>query len=156
MIKEFNNLRDDEIDILLSAPVMVSILIAGADDKIDNSEIKQSVEIAQSKKLRARDQLIEFYNEVGENFEEKFTKMVDDLPHGADARNETLTQELRKLNHILPKIDRNFAIKLHASLQDMAKKVAEASGGILGYMSVSYEEAKLMELKMIQDPSEFD
>lgn len=156
MIKEFNNLRDDEIDVLLSAPVLVSILIAGADDKIDNSEIKQSAEIAQSKKLRARDQLIEFYNEVGENFEEKFTKTVDELPHGAEARTEIISQELRKLNHILPKIDRNFAIKLHASLQDMAKKVAEASGGLLGYMSVSYEEAKLMELKMIQDPSEFE
>lgn len=155
MINEFNNLRDDEIDVLLSAPVLVSILIAGADDKIDNSEIKQAVEIAQSKKLRARDQLIEYYNEVGNDFESKFTEWVDKLPHGASDRTDLITKELRKLNHILPKIDRNFAIKLHASLQDMAKKVAEASGGILGYMSVSYEEAKLMDLKMIQDPSEY-
>lgn len=155
MIKEFNNLRDDEIELLLSAPVYVSILIAGADDKIDNSEMKQAVEIAQSKKLRARDQLIEYYKEVSGDFENKFVKLVDELPHGADARTEVITKELQKLNHILPKIDRNFAIKLHASLQEMAKKVAEASGGILGYMSVSYEEAKLMDLKMIMDPAEY-
>lgn len=155
MIEEFKTLRDDEIEVLLNAPVLVSILIAGADDKIDNSEIKQAVEIANNKQSRAREQLIDYYKEVGTTFYDKFVKYVDTMPKDAGARNEQITQELRKLNHILPKIDRNFAIKLHASLRDMAKKVAEASGGLLGYMSVSYEEAKLMELKMIEDPQNF-
>ena len=60
-----------------------------------------------------------------------------------------------KLNFILPKIDRAFAIKLHASLKDLAKKVAEASGGVLSYLTISYEESKLMELKMLEDPSNY-
>ena len=34
--------------------------------------------------------------------------------------------------------------------------IAEASGGLLGHMSVSYEEAKLMELEMIKDPETYD
>ncbi|MEM6829901.1 MAG: hypothetical protein AAF551_05250, partial [Bacteroidota bacterium] len=61
--------------------------------------------------------------------------------------------ELRKLNFILPKIDNNFAVKFYASLKELAKKIAEASGGVLGYLSVGYEEAKLMELKMLKDPA---
>jgi len=77
------------------------------------------------------------------------------LPSGSDARTEEITKELRKLNHILPKIDHAFAVKLYASLKEMAKKVAEASGGVLGYMSVSYDEAKLMELRMIDDPETY-
>jgi len=155
MIQEFRTLRDDEIKILLDAPVLVSVLIAGADDKIDKGEIKQAVEIANSKQTRAREQLIDYYQEVADNFQEKFISVVGSLPNDAHSRTEEITRELRKLNHILPKVDRNFAIKLHASLRDMAKKVAEASGGVLGYMSVSYEEAKLMELRMIDDPSEY-
>ena len=155
MIEEFKTLRDDEIEVLLNAPVLVSILIAGADDKIDSSEIKQAVEIANNKQSRAREQLIDYYKEVGKDFHAKFVKYADNMPKDAKARTEAITQELRKLNHILPKIDQNFAIKLHASLKDMAKKVAEASGGVLGYMSVSYEEAKLMDLKMIDDPQNF-
>ncbi|MEO9802105.1 MAG: hypothetical protein ABJF04_02605 [Reichenbachiella sp.] len=155
MIKEFNTLRDDEIEVLLRAPVLVSILIAGADDKIDKSEIHQAVEIANSKQSRAREQLIDYYKEVGKDFGDKFIKLVNEMPDTSEGRSEIITKELRKLNFILPKIEQKFAIKLHASLKDMAKKVAEASGGILGYMSVSYEEAKLMELKMIDDPSDY-
>ncbi|MDW3210539.1 MAG: hypothetical protein R8N23_11760 [Reichenbachiella sp.] len=156
MIKEFNTLRDDEIEVLLKAPVLVSILIAGADDKIDKSEIHQAVEIANSKQSRAREQLIDYYKEVGKDFKEKFEKMVNEMPDTPDGRAEIIGKELRKLNFILPKIDHKFAVKLHASLKDMAKKIAEASGGILGYMSVSYEEAKLMELTMIDDPSDYE
>ena len=78
------------------------------------------------------------------------------MPDSPEGRSEIIGKELRKLNFILPKIENKFAIKLHASLKDMAKKVAEASGGLLGYMSVSYEEAKLMELSMIDDPSDYD
>lgn len=156
MIEEFKTLRDDEIEVLLNAPVLVSILIAGADDKIDNSEIKQAVEIANNKQSRAREQLIDYYKEVGKSFQEKFVLFTKKLPTDAKQRTDIISEELRKLNHILPKIDHTFAIKLYASLKDMAKKVAEASGGLLGYMSVSYEEAKLMELKMIEDPQHYN
>ncbi|MFT5642306.1 MAG: hypothetical protein ACI9A7_002415, partial [Cyclobacteriaceae bacterium] len=38
-------------------------------------------------------------------------------------------------------------------LKELAKKIAEASGGLLGYLSVSYEESKMIELKAITDPS---
>ena len=153
MIQEFKNLRDDEIDVLLKAPVLVSVLIAGADSKIDKSELAQAVQVADSKQARAREQLLAYYQEVGENFEGKLVHAIDELPSGVEERNEAITKELRKLNHILPKIDSNYAIKLHASLKDFAKKIAEASGGVLGYMSVSYEEAKLMDLPMLEDPA---
>lgn len=153
MIEEFKNLRDDEIDVLLKAPILVSVLIAGADSKIDKSEIEQAVKVAESKQARAREQLLTYYQEVGDDFEGKIHQAVDELPSGVEERNDVITAELRKLNHILPKIDNNYAIKLHASLKDFAKKIAEASGGVLGYMSVSYEEAKLMDLPMLEDPA---
>lgn len=152
MVKEFEDLREDEIEVLVDAPVYVAILIAGADGDIDKAERKEAVEVAHSKQGRAREQLVEYYKLVGERFEAKFTEKISELPENADERNKAITAELRKLNFILPKIDKNFAVKLYASLKDLAKKIAEASGGILGYLSVSYEESKLIELKMINDP----
>lgn len=151
-VKEFENLREDEVQVLLDAPVYVSILIAGADGKIDKSERKEAIEVARSKQSRAREQLVEYYKMVGESFEGKFNSLIESLPEDTKDRNTDIEQELRKLNFILPKIDRPFAIKFYASLKDLAKKIAEASGGILGYLSVSYEEQTLMELKMINDP----
>lgn len=152
MVKEFENLREDEIEVLVDAPVYVAILIAGADGDIDKAERKEAVEVAHSKQGRAREQLVEYYKLVGEKFEQKFTQKISELPDDAEERNKAIVTELRKLNFILPKIDKNFAVKLYASLKDLAKKIAEASGGILGYLSVSYEESKLIELKMINDP----
>lgn len=151
-VKEFENLREDEIQIILKAPVYVAILIAGADGKIDKSERKEAVDVARSRQSRAREQLVEYYKAVGETFESDFNNLVDTLPEDVKDRSTDLEQELRKLNFILPKIDRVFAIKLYASLKDLAKKIAEASGGVLGYLSVSYEEKTLMDLKMINDP----
>ncbi|MEP0985191.1 hypothetical protein [Ekhidna sp.] len=151
MIPEFEPLREDEIQVLLKAPVYVAILIAGADGKIDKSERREAIDVARNKQSRSREQLAEFYKMVGEQFEENFNKLVDELPSGTDSRVSAITTELRKLNFILPKIDKNFSIKFVASLKDLAKKIAEASGGVLGYLSVSYEESRLMELKMIKE-----
>lgn len=153
MIPEFESLREDEIEVLLKAPVLVAILIAGADGKIDNAERKQAIEVARTKQSRAREQLVDYYKEVGQDFEQKFNKLIDELPSGTEERNKAITIELRKLNFILPKTNLNFHIKLVASLKDLAKKIAESSGGVLGYLSVSYEEAKLMELRMLRDPA---
>jgi hypothetical protein len=153
MIKEFEKLRDDEVEVLLDAPVNVAILIAGADGNIDKSERKEAVSVARAKQSRAREQLVEYYKMVGERFEERFNNLIVELPDKVEDRNSAITTELRKLNFILPKIDNGFAVKLYASLKDLAKRIAEASGGVLGYLSVSYAEAQLMELKMIKDPS---
>ena len=151
MIPELESLREDEIQVMLKAPVYVAILIAGADGKIDKSERREAIDIARNKQSRSREQLAEFYKLVSEQFETNFNKLVDDLPSGTEARISAITTELRKLNFILPKVNKNFAIKFHASLKDLAKKIAEASGGVLGYLSVSYEESRLMELKMIKE-----
>lgn len=153
MIIEFEDLREDEREVLLKAPVYVAILIAGADGNIDKSEKTEAIEVARNKQSRAREQLVEYYKEVGASFEERFNALLIELPSDSDERTSAITAELRKLNVILPKIEKNFAVKLHASLKELAKKIAEASGGVLGYMSVSFEEQKLMELKMINNPS---
>lgn len=151
MIPEFEKLRQDEIDVLFKAPIYVTILIAGADGKIDKAERQRAIEVAKNRQSRAREQLMGYYKEVGNDFDSKFDNLLGELPSGLEARNKEITKELRKLNFIFAKIDKNFAIKLRASLKDLAKKIAESSGGILGYLSISYEEAQLMELRMIKE-----
>ena len=76
MVKEFENLREDEVEVLLTAPVYVAILIAGADGDIDKSERKEAIEVAHSKQGRAREQLVEYYKAVGASFESKFNTLI--------------------------------------------------------------------------------
>ena len=49
MIPEFEPLREDEIEVVVKAPVYVAILIAGADGNIDKSERKEAINIARKR-----------------------------------------------------------------------------------------------------------
>ena len=153
MIPEFANLSDEEKELMYKAPILVAILIAGADGNIDNTERKEAVRVAEAKQSRAREALIDYYKIVGMDFEAKFNHMVNQFSDDANKRGEEISDELSRLNATLPKLDRNWSTKFYASLKELAKKIAESSGGILGYLSVSYEESKYMELKMIDDPA---
>lgn len=153
MIPEFNRLNTEETDIMFKAPFLIIILIAGADDKIDKHEMKQAIAISKLKLKRARRELVEYYNIVGQDFEDKLKIFIHDLPKDTGERNEEISKELAKLNDIFPKLDKKFAVNFYESMKDMAVKIAESSGGVFGFMSVGYEESKVVDLKMIREPS---
>jgi len=155
MIADFEKLNEEEVEAMMKVPLLVSILIAGADNEIDNSEIKKAVDVSRSKQIRARKSLLDFYQEVGENFEDKLKILIQQYPVSSEQRNPVIIDELEGINSILPKLDKQFSSEFYASIKDIAKKVAEASGGVLGYMSIGYEESKLIDLKMIKDPASY-
>ena len=153
MIPEFNRLSSEETDLMFKAPFLIIILIAGADDKIDKHEMKQAIAISKLKLKRARRELVEYYNIVGQDFEDKLKIFIHDLPKDTDERNAEISKELAKLNDLFPKLDKKFAVNFYESMKDMAVKIAESSGGVFGFMSVGYEESKVVDLKMIKEPS---
>ncbi|MBL6449985.1 hypothetical protein JMN32_26970 [Fulvivirga sp. 29W222] len=153
MIEKFKNLTQEEVEVMYKVPVLVSILIAGADNEIDRSEIKEAVSLSKIKQSNAREDLIDYYKGVGKDFEDKIKVMIQQYPVSAEERNPIIISELEKLNNILPKLDNRFAVEFYSSIKDFAKKIAESSGGLLGYMAVGYEESKLIALDMISDPT---
>jgi hypothetical protein len=155
MINYLDPLSEEEKLFLKKTPVLVAILIAGADNKIDKSEIKEALRISRYKPIKARILLKDFYSSIGDEFEFNLIEEIASLPREARKRTPLIVEELEKLNKILPKLDRKFAIQFYESMKDIAKKMAKASGGVLGYISVDYEESKLMELKMIKNPASF-
>ena len=149
-------LSAEEKEDLFNMPIYVTLLIAGADDKIDNAEISRSIELADLNKKFSRPDLHDYFMVASEDFSDKLAVMMQELPDPQDEeRVKFLIGRLERLNDILPKLDRQFAIDFFASAKDLARKIAEASGGVLGYMSIGYEESKLISLDMINDPSDF-
>ena len=152
MVSAFQNLSEEEIELMLKVPLLVTILIAGADGNIDKAEVKEAISIAKGKRTRARKDLQEFYSDVAQDFEDKLKAMIHNMSTNQNERAEEITGQLTKVNDILAKLDHTYAIKFYESTKDLAKKIAEASGGILGYMSIGYEESKLINLNMIKKP----
>lgn len=153
MTQELEKLPSFEAELILKAPLLVCILIAGADDDIDRKEIRNAIKLTQEKQQRIRSSLTQFYQLVAEDFEDKLKVLIQSFPSRAAQRNPLITSELQKLNNVLKKLKTPLAIEFYKSLLEIAQKTASSSGGLLGIKSVGGEEAKLMTLPMINNPA---
>jgi hypothetical protein len=150
MLREFRNLNDSEKDFLTKAPILVCVLIAGADGTIDKKEVNEA--IVQAKRRQAQHGLTEFYAEVGQDFEDKLKIVLRDYPSDPVQRNKLISDDLKIINEIFPKLDKDFALRLYKSLREIAMKIAQSSGGILGMNSIGKAESEFVELPMIKEP----
>lgn len=153
MIAQFEGLLPSEAELMYKAPILVCILIAGADGHIDRKEIQGAIELTRKKQTKAKASLIEFYRAVGEDFEDKLKVVIQSLPIESTQRNPLVIEDLSKLNAIFQKLNKTFVIEFYNSLREIAQKIAESSGGLLGMKSVGQEEARLIGLPMIKAPS---
>ena len=149
MITEFGKLTDSEIDLMLKAPVLVCILIAGADGDIDKKEIKEAIVLTQRKTNPA---LTGYLREVSQDFEDKLKVLIQSYPHATVERAASIMAELGQLDTVFAKMDRRLAAQIYEMLKQLAAKIAASSGGIWGMNTVTEEEAKYLDLSVIQDP----
>ena len=154
MIPEFEKLNNDEVDLMFKAPLLTAILVAGADDTVDRSELKEAVNIITLRPQKSRKELVDYYTLVAEDVEDKLKVLLHEFPSNTTKRTDMITDDLKKLNSIFPKLDKNFSLRFYESLLEIALRIAESSGGVFGFMSVGYEESRVIDLKMIKDPSQ--
>ncbi len=150
MIREFYKLNSTEIELMLKAPVLVCILVAGADGTIHKKEIREAIAHTQKKSKEA---LADYLREISQDFEDKLKILIQVYPQEFQQRNPIIMQELSQLNHVWKKMDPRFCAMVYQMLKELAAKIASSSGGILGINTVTDEEAKYLALSMIADPS---
>jgi hypothetical protein len=149
-IASLSQLSTEEVNLVLNTPALVSLLIGGADNNFDNEEKEKAKKIVAFRKTTGDPLLFEYFNLVEETFENEIQILSERYSGDALERNSKITEELVKLNEILPKMDHNYANALLQNWRTLAKGVAEASGGFLGMFEESSEEAHLVGLKMIE------
>jgi hypothetical protein len=151
MINEFDNLNGHETELMLKAPILVCILIAGADGTIDKKEIQEAIAVTQKNK-KTIGILAGYFKELSEDFEDKLKITIQGYPYESTQRSPIIIGELAELNKIFPKLDKTFAKSFYDTLIELAGKIAASSGGLLGIKSVGAEEARYVHLSMIQKP----
>ena len=147
----FNNLTTEESQQLIDAVARITVLVAGADDKIDPQEIAAAEKITEVRSFSFNEELKAYYEKVGENFSSTLEAMIERLPSDLQERQKMLGEELGQLNAIFAKLDIHFSNILYQSFLSFAKHVAEASGGFIGIFSIGKEEKAVIDLPMI-DP----
>ncbi len=149
-IAQFNPLTEEEKALLYLSPALVSYLIGGADNDFDANEKAQSGHVVRLRTSVGDPILFEFFKEVEGDFEAQLSALEQQygqLP--AEERTHLLVLELTKLNDILGKVDSLYARSFLKTLRSLAQSVAEASGGLFGFLGVSYDEQHLLGLNVI-------
>jgi len=154
MLSDLDRLSASQQDLMMKAPVLVCMLIAGADDDIDTHEIKGAIHLAES--ARKKERVSALFKMAAEDFEDKFKIILQDLPQSPSERNLVIVEELKGLNPILPRLNPAFAKEYLRCLRFVAKRIAESSGGVLGINAIGEEESALINLPMIIEPGSQD
>jgi len=147
---QFDHLSAEERSLLYTTPALVTYLIGGADGNFDTKEEVQSSHFIRIHSADGDPILFDFYKHVETTYFDVLDAVVKQYERtSVKERTDSIIAELEKLNEVLPKVDNLYARVLIKSLRSLAKVVAEASGGVLGFLEVGYEEERLMGLEMI-------
>lgn len=153
-IQAFSQLSQEEIDQLVQAPAKIALLIAAADQDIDEKETEWAKKLVHYRSFSSEPLLFKYYEMVDQDFENHLTQLEAAYADQPGQLVPQLSEQLAALNPILQKVaatDPDYAQALRKSWRSLAKRVAEASGGLLGFASINKEEEKLIDLPMIQE-----
>mmetsp|Transcript_23841 Transcript_23841/g.71138 ORF Transcript_23841/g.71138 Transcript_23841/m.71138 type:complete len:103 (-) Transcript_23841:2-310(-) len=98
MIKNFESLTAEEFEKLRLGIAWIAVLVAGADGKIDSSEVTWASKIAKIRSYAGPEELIEFYTEVGSDFATKLPELIENTPNDKKARTEIAVNKISELN----------------------------------------------------------
>lgn len=149
MVDGFQSLDERDFTVLKDAIAWITALIAGADGKIDAKETEWAKKLTHIRSYAPSTELNAFYEEVGKDFGDKLDALIEQLPGSVEESTGILSRKLEQVNDVLPCLHNSLAYELYDSYMTFAKHVAKVSGGFLGMMSISKEEAALMTLPMI-------
>ncbi|MBK8442068.1 MAG: hypothetical protein IPL35_01045 [Sphingobacteriales bacterium] len=150
-MKNFEQLSEQQQNVMYDALPLITILIAGADDDIELDETHWAKRVIHFREFTTAEILQDFYKELAENrFEARLRDLIEMLPENTPIRQGIISSQLEKLNPVLADLNPEFSVPYYQSLLSFAKQVARADGGVLGFFSVSKEEEQYLDLPMIQ------
>lgn len=149
--RSFQELSDEQHKLLVDAPALITILVAGADGNIDEQELNWAEKLTHIRSYAEPEALNQYYEEVERGFSATFDAYLSSLPNELSLREKAISSELSKINNVLACMDNPIAYRLYESFTSFAKHIAKASGGFLRFGSISREEKKWIGLDMI-DP----
>ncbi|MFZ1678492.1 MAG: hypothetical protein WBP41_10960 [Saprospiraceae bacterium] len=149
MDQDLGLLSKEELTQLEDAFAYITILIAGADGKIDEKEITWAEKIAHIRTFAGDERLKTFHEEVDKNLHSRIETLLGELPKEVAERSKVISEKLGQLNPILSSLDPYIGAYLYKGFLSFAERTAKSSGGFLSFFTVSPEEKKWIGLPML-------
>lgn len=142
----FKDLTDSEKELLLSAPALVTVLIGAADNDFTTGEKERAAKAVHFRSTVGDAILKEYFQMANQNFDAN----VEDIYRTYGNNTDAIAAKIAEINPILEKLDTRFASALVENLKSIARAIAQASGGVLGFLEISKEEEHYINLDMIE------
>ena len=151
MDQDLSLLTSEERSTLRDAFAYITILIAGADGKIDPDELSWAEKITQIRTFAGDERLKVFHTDVNETLATRIKELIGELPQDVKSRSAIISEKLASLNPILGSLEPSIGAYLYKGYKSFAERIAKASGGFLSFFSIGPEEKKWVALPMLNE-----
>ena len=149
MDQDLNMLTPAETAMLKDAYAYITVLIAGADGKIDPDELSWAEKITQIRTFAGDERLKDFHVEVNSSISDRIKQLIAELPSDPKTRSAVISEKLSTLNPVLASLDPSLGSYLYKGYVSFAERIAKASGGFLSFFTIGPEEKKWVGLPML-------
>jgi hypothetical protein len=130
MIPQFEKLSSAEQQLLMKAPILLSVLAACSEGEVNQAQKTDAINLAHIKTFTSIPLLRPYYLEVEKNFREQFEKTAAAYYPFDAAKREELKSEIRKTRAALNKVEKVYADLLGHSLWRYASHVKRATHSV--------------------------
>jgi hypothetical protein len=127
MIPQFEKLTLREQELLIRAPVLLSVLASCSERGINQKQKADAIKLAHIKTFTAVPELQPYFREVERNFKEYFEEAAEQYYPFDEEHRRLLKTEIRKIQEIITRLNPSFAAALNKSLERYVIHVKRAT-----------------------------
>ena len=130
MINQFKILTNEEREIMLKGPALVSVLASCSLNEVNEVQKADAIKLSHLKTFTAKPILREYYEEVDKLFKTQFDSIVKAYFPFDENKRSALKHEIERVNLIIAKLEKYYGNILHKSLEEYANHVRKAAHSI--------------------------
>jgi hypothetical protein len=130
MIPQFEELNGKEQDLLIRAPVLLSVLASCSENAINKNQKADAIKLAHIKTFTAVPELQPYFKEVEKNFKEHFEQIGEQYYPFDNVHRNLLKLEIQNIQKIIAKLNPSYGKPLSKSLERYTIHVKRATYSI--------------------------
>lgn len=143
MIKEFSHLTPVEQDLLIKAPVLLSVLVSSSENQVNKIQMNDAIKLAHLRTFTAPPELHAYYQEVDKIFKTSFAEALEEYFPYNEQKRVKLLDLIDRIKRTIYKIPGDYGKLLSNSLESYSSHVNKSKYSVLRHIIFPISFSKL-------------
>jgi hypothetical protein len=130
MIAQLEKLNPEEQELLIKAPVLLSVLVSCSEHAMNKAQKSDAIKLAHIKTFTAVPELQPYFREAEKNFKEHFEQIAEQYYPFDHVHRDLLKLEIQNIQKIIAKLSPSYGKALSKSLERYTIHVKRATYSI--------------------------